>query len=139
VGQHRQVILEHIHHSDQHTLAGYEARGGYQAARKALTLEPTALIEEVKRSGLRGRGGAGFPAGQKWSFVPRNTGKPTYIVCNADESEPGTFKDRLVLERTPHSIIEGMMIAALAVQSHWMCVYIRGEYAYPYLRQGILR
>jgi len=68
----------------------------------------------------------------KWSFVPRNTGKPTYIVCNADESEPGTFKDRLLLERNPHAIIEGMMIAALSVQSHWMCVYIRGEYAYPY-------
>jgi NADH-quinone oxidoreductase subunit F len=134
VGQHRQVILEHINHPDQHTLAGYEARGGYQAIRKALTLESTAIIDEVKRSGLRGRGGAGFPAGQKWSFVPRNTGKPTYIVCNADESEPGTFKDRLVLERTPHSVIEGMMVAALAVQSHWMCIYIRGEYSYPYTR-----
>jgi NADH-quinone oxidoreductase subunit F len=95
-------------------------------------MDPTAVIEEVKKSGIRGRGGAGFPAGQKWSFVPRNTGKPTYIVCNADESEPGTFKDRLLLERTPHSIIEGMMIAAWSVQSHWMCVYIRGEYAYPY-------
>jgi NADH-quinone oxidoreductase subunit F len=95
-------------------------------------MDPAAVIEEVKKSGIRGRGGAGFPAGQKWSFVPRNTGKPTYIVCNADESEPGTFKDRLLLERTPHSIIEGMMIAAWSVQSHWMCVYIRGEYAYPY-------
>jgi NADH-quinone oxidoreductase subunit F len=134
VGQHRQIILEHIHQLDQHTLVGYESRGGYCAIRKALSMDPTAIIEEVKKSGLRGRGGAGFPAGQKWSFVPRNTGKPTYIVCNADESEPGTFKDRLVLERTPHSIIEGMMIAALAVQSKWMCVYIRGEYAYPYTR-----
>lgn len=134
MGQHRQIILEHIHQQDQHTLPGYESRGGYAAIRKALSMDPTSIIEEVKRSGLRGRGGAGFPAGQKWSFVPRNTGKPTYIVCNADESEPGTFKDRLVLERTPHSIIEGMMIAALAVQSKWMCVYIRGEYAYPYTR-----
>jgi NADH-quinone oxidoreductase subunit F len=97
-------------------------------------MDPVALIEEVKKSGLRGRGGAGFPAGQKWSFVPRNTGKPTYIVCNADESEPGTFKDRLLLERNPHAIIEGMMAAAWAVQSHWMCVYIRGEYAFPYTR-----
>ncbi len=134
MGQHRQIILEHIHQPDQHTLAGYESRGGYEAVRKALSMDSSAIIEEVKKSGLRGRGGAGFPAGQKWSFVPRNTGKPTYIVCNADESEPGTFKDRLVLERTPHSIIEGMMVAALAVQSHWMCVYIRGEYAYPYTR-----
>lgn len=132
MGQHRQVLLEHIHQKDQHTLLGYESRGGYQAIKKALSMDPTAVIEEVKKSGIRGRGGAGFPAGQKWSFVPRNTGKPTYVVCNADESEPGTFKDRLLLERTPHSIIEGMMIAAWSVQSHWMCVYIRGEYAYPY-------
>lgn len=132
MGQNRQVLLEHIKEGDQHTLAGYESRGGYQAIRKALSLDPLAIIEEVKKSGIRGRGGAGFSAGMKWSFVPRNTGKPTYIVCNADESEPGTFKDRLLLERNPHAIIEGMMIAALSVQSHWMCVYIRGEYAYPY-------
>jgi NADH-quinone oxidoreductase subunit F len=132
VGQNRQVLLEHIKEGDQHTLSGYESRGGYQAIRKALSLDPLAIIEEVKKSGIRGRGGAGFSAGMKWSFVPRNTGKPTYIVCNADESEPGTFKDRLLLERNPHAIIEGMMIAALSVQSHWMCVYIRGEYAYPY-------
>jgi NADH-quinone oxidoreductase subunit F len=132
VGQNRQVLLAHIKEGDQHTLAGYESRGGYQAIRKALSLDPLAIIEEVKKSGIRGRGGAGFSAGMKWSFVPRNTGKPTYIVCNADESEPGTFKDRLLLERNPHAIIEGMMIAALSVQSHWMCVYIRGEYAYPY-------
>jgi NADH-quinone oxidoreductase subunit F len=134
VGNNRQILLEHIKEQDQHLLAGYESRGGYQAIRKALSMEPTAIIEEVKKSGLRGRGGAGFSAGMKWSFVPRNTGKPTYIVCNADESEPGTFKDRLLLERNPHSIIEGMMVAAMAVQSHWMCVYIRGEYAYPYTR-----
>lgn len=132
MGQNRQVLLAHIKEGDQHTLAGYESRGGYQAIRKALSLDPLAIIEEVKKSGIRGRGGAGFSAGMKWSFVPRNTGKPTYIVCNADESEPGTFKDRLLLERNPHAIIEGMMIAALSVQSHWMCVYIRGEYAYPY-------
>ena len=134
MGNNRQILLEHIKEQDQHLLAGYESRGGYQAIRKALSMEPTAIIEEVKKSGLRGRGGAGFSAGMKWSFVPRNTGKPTYIVCNADESEPGTFKDRLLLERNPHSIIEGMMVAAMAVQSHWMCVYIRGEYAYPYTR-----
>jgi NADH-quinone oxidoreductase subunit F len=102
-------------------------------------MDPLAVIEEMKKSGLRGRGGAGFSAGMKWSFVPRNSNKPVYIVCNADESEPGTFKDRLLLEKNPHSVIEGMMIAALAVQSHWMCVYIRGEYAYPYaqLKQAV--
>lgn len=134
MGQHRQILLEHIHEADYHTLAGYEARGGYKAIRKTLSTDPVAVIEEVKKSGIRGRGGAGFPAGQKWSFVPRNTGKPSYIVCNADESEPGTFKDRLLLERNPHAVIEGMMIAAWSVQSNWMCVYIRGEYAYPYTR-----
>lgn len=132
MGQHRQILLEHIKHADQHTLAGYESRGGYEAIKKALATDPLAIIEEIKKSGIRGRGGAGFSAGMKWSFVPRNTGKPTYIVCNADESEPGTFKDRLLLEKNPHAIIEGMMIAAHAVQSHWMCVYIRGEYAFPY-------
>jgi len=132
VGQHRQILLEHIRQPDQHTLAGYESRGGYAGIRKAMGMDPVAVIEEVKKSGIRGRGGAGFPAGQKWSFVPRNTGKPTYIICNADESEPGTFKDRLLLEKNPHAIIEGMMVAAWAIQSNWMCVYIRGEYAYPY-------
>ena len=95
MGNHRQILLEHINHADQHTLAGYESREGYKAVRLALSMEPTSIIDEVKNSGLRGRGGAGFPAGQKWSFVPRDTGKPTYIICNADESEPGTFKDRL--------------------------------------------
>ncbi|MFO0416715.1 MAG: NADH-quinone oxidoreductase subunit F, partial [Pseudomonadota bacterium] len=134
MGQHRQILLQNINQPDQHTLAGYESRGGYVAIQKALKMDPLAIIEEVKKSGLRGRGGAGFPAGQKWSFVPRNGAKPTYIVCNADESEPGTFKDRLLMERDPHAMIEGMMIAALSVQSHWMCVYIRGEYAYPYTK-----
>jgi NADH-quinone oxidoreductase subunit F len=139
VGQNRQILLEHIRQPDQHTLAGYESRGGYEAVKKAIAMDPLAVIEEMKKSGLRGRGGAGFSAGMKWSFVPRNSNKPVYIVCNADESEPGTFKDRLLLEKNPHAVIEGMMIAALAVQSHWMCVYIRGEYAYPYaqLKQAV--
>ena len=139
MGQNRQILLEHIRQPDQHTLAGYESRGGYEAVKKAIAMDPLAVIEEMKKSGLRGRGGAGFSAGMKWSFVPRNSNKPVYIVCNADESEPGTFKDRLLLEKNPHAVIEGMMIAALAVQSHWMCVYIRGEYAYPYaqLKQAV--
>lgn len=134
MGNHRQILLEHIRETDQHTLAGYESREGYQAVRTALSMETSKIIEEVKNSGLRGRGGAGFPAGQKWSFVPQDSGKPTYVICNADESEPGTFKDRLLLEKNPHAIIEGMMIAALSVRSNWMCVYIRGEYAFPYTR-----
>ena len=139
MGQNRQILLEHINQPNQHTLAGYESRGGYDAAKKAISMDPLVVIEEMKKSGLRGRGGAGFSAGMKWSFVPRNSNKPVYIVCNADESEPGTFKDRLLLEKNPHAVIEGMMIAALAVQSHWMCVYIRGEYAYPYaqLKQAV--
>ena len=139
MGQNRQILLEHINQPNQHTLAGYESRGGYEAIKKAISMDPLAVIEEMKKSGLRGRGGAGFSAGMKWSFVPRNSNKPVYIVCNADESEPGTFKDRLLLEKNPHAVIEGMMIAALAVQSHWMCVYIRGEYAYPYaqLKQAV--
>jgi NADH-quinone oxidoreductase subunit F len=132
VGNHRQILLEHIRHADQHTLAGYESREGYKAVKIALAMDSGAIIDAVKNSGLRGRGGAGFSAGQKWSFVPRDSGKPTYIICNADESEPGTFKDRLLLEKNPHAIIEGMIIAALAVGSKWMCVYIRGEYAFPY-------
>jgi NADH-quinone oxidoreductase subunit F len=128
------ILLKNVHHTDQHTLAGFESRGGYQAIRKALALDPLKVIDEVKASGLRGRGGAGFSTGQKWSFVPRNTGKPVYFLLNADESEPGTFKDRLILERDPHMIIEGMMIAAWALGCNWACVYIRGEYAYPYTR-----
>ena len=132
MGNHRQILLEHIRHADQHTLAGYESREGYKAVKIALAMDSGAIIDAVKNSGLRGRGGAGFSAGQKWSFVPRYSGKPTYIICNADESEPGTFKDRLLLEKNPHAIIEGMIIAALAVGSKWMCVYIRGEYAFPY-------
>lgn len=130
--EHPKVLLKNIHHPDQNTLAGYESRGGYTAIKKALSMDPLAVIEEVKKSGLRGRGGAGFPTGMKWSFVPRTTGKPVYLLNNADESEPGTFKDRVLLERDPHLSIEGMLIAAWALQSNWSAIYIRGEYGYPY-------
>ncbi|MEW6210887.1 MAG: NADH-quinone oxidoreductase subunit NuoF, partial [Acidobacteriota bacterium] len=108
----------------------YRERGGYRALEKALAMEQSAVIEEVKTSGLRGRGGAGFPTGMKWSFVPRNTGKPTYLLCNADESEPGTFKDRLLLERDPHLLIEGMAIAAYALDCHLSYIYMRGEFGF---------
>jgi len=108
----------------------YLATDGYKAFRKALAMTPEDIINEVKASNLRGRGGAGFPTGMKWSFVPRNTGKPTYIVINADESEPGTCKDRLLIENDPHLLIEGILIAARAVNSHAAYIYIRGEYRY---------
>jgi NADH-quinone oxidoreductase subunit F len=93
-------------------------------------MDQTALIDEVKSSGLRGRGGAGFPTGMKWGFVPRNTGKPTYLLCNADESEPGTFKDRLLMERDPHLLIEGMAISCFALNCHLCYIYLRGEYEF---------
>ncbi len=131
---HKQILLKNINEPDQYTLAGYEKRGGYQSVRKALGMDPVKLIDEVKASGLRGRGGAGFPTGMKWSFVPRNSGKPVYLLHNADESEPGTFKDRVLIERDPHMVIEGMIIASWALQSNWSCTYIRGEYGFPYAR-----
>jgi NADH-quinone oxidoreductase subunit F len=109
----------------------YLTHEGYQAIHKALTqMTPEQVIEEVKSSGLRGRGGAGFPAGLKWSFVPRDSPKPKYIVVNADESEPGTCKDRLLIENDPHQLIEGVLIAARAVDAHAGYIYVRGEYRY---------
>ena len=103
---------------------------GYKAVQKALAMKPDEIINEVKASNLRGRGGAGFSAGLKWSFVPKQSPKPKYILCNGDESEPGTCKDRLIFQHDPHSVIEGVMIAALAVQAHTGFIYIRGEYRY---------
>src|SRR5258707_1241365 len=88
---------------------------GYKAVQKALGMQPDAIINEVKASGLRGRGGAGFATGMKWSFVPKQSAKPKYVLCNGDESEPGTCKDRLIFEHDPHSVIEGTMVAAIAV------------------------
>jgi NADH-quinone oxidoreductase subunit F len=108
----------------------YLATEGYQAWRKAVGMSQDEIINEVKASNLRGRGGAGFPTGMKWSFVPRNSPKPKIIMVNADESEPGTCKDRLLIEYDPHQLIEGMMIAALAVGSQRGYIYIRGEYRY---------
>ena len=103
---------------------------GYKAVRKALAMPPDAIINEVKNSGLRGRGGAGFNTGLKWSFVPKQSAKPKYILCNGDESEPGTCKDRLIFEHDPHAVIEGVMIAGLAVGAQSGYIYIRGEYRY---------
>lgn len=103
---------------------------GYKAVQKALGMGADAVITEVKDSGLRGRGGAGFNTGLKWSFVPKQSAKPKYILCNGDESEPGTCKDRLIFEHDPHSVIEGVMIAGIATGSHNGYIYIRGEYRY---------
>ena len=101
-----------------HTLKVARDRGAYKTLEKVIrTMTPAQVVDEVKKSRLRGRGGAGFPTGMKWSFVAKNTGKPTYIVLNADESEPGTFKDRYLMERDPHLVIEGCLITAYAVEA----------------------
>ena len=110
----------------------YVADGGYAAAAKALSaMTPSHIIDEVSKANLRGLGGAGFPTGRKWSFIPKGSPKPKYLVVNADEGEPGTFKDRYILERDPHALVEGMIIAAHAIGSHKAYVYIRGEYSRP--------
>jgi len=108
----------------------YLASDGYKAFEKAIGMSQDEIINEVKASGLRGRGGAGFPTGMKWSFVPRQSPKPKYIIVNADESEPGTCKDRLLIEFDPHQLIEGILIAGLAVGAHQGYIYIRGEFRY---------
>lgn len=108
----------------------YLANDGYVAIKKAIGMTPEAIIDELKASALRGRGGAGFPTGMKWGFVPRNTGKPTYVICNSDESEPCTCKDRLLMENDPHQLIEGMLIAAWTIRSNKGYIFIRGEYRY---------
>ena len=116
---------------DSHKLDVYLMQGGYKALEKALNeMTPESIIEEVKKSNLRGRGGAGFPAGMKWSFVPKDSPKARYVICNADESEPGTCKDRPLMEMDPHQLIEGIVIAGRAINSHQGFIYIRGEYRY---------
>src|SRR6266496_1145599 len=113
------------------SLEVYQRHGGYEALKKILqSMSPDEVINEVKKSALRGRGGAGFPTGMKWSFVPKDSPKPKYVVCNADESEPGTFKDRYLMERDPHMLIEGMLIAAYALGAKTNYIYTRGEYKY---------
>jgi NADH-quinone oxidoreductase subunit F len=125
-------LTERFADDDFATLEGYEGAGGYRAARKALTeMAPADVIELVKGSGLQGRGGAGFSAGLKWSFMPTDTDQPKYLVCNADESEPGSFKDRILLERGAHQMLEGILIAAWATGAEKTFIYIRGEYAHP--------
>ncbi|MBI2361303.1 MAG: NADH-quinone oxidoreductase subunit F, partial [Deltaproteobacteria bacterium] len=125
------LLLRNIEAPNSHTLEAYRSRRGYRALEKVVReMSREQVIEEVKASGLRGRGGAGFPTGMKWGFVPKDSPKPKYVVCNADESEPGTFKDRLLIEKDPHAIIEGTIIAAYSIGSHTGFIYIRGELAY---------
>ncbi len=113
---------------DAHTLAVAREHGAYSTLDKLFATPPGDVIEEVKKSGLRGRGGAGFPAGMKWSFLPKNTGKPVYLTVNSDESEPATFKDRYILVKDPHALIEGIIICSYAIDCHDTYIYIRGEY-----------
>jgi NADH-quinone oxidoreductase subunit F len=125
------LLLARFKSENSHTLDVARGFGAYDALKKVLnSMTPAEVIDEVKKSALRGRGGAGFPTGMKWSFVPKDSPKPKYVVCNADESEPGTFKDRYLIERDPHMLIEGMLIAAYALGSKATYIYTRGEYKY---------
>jgi NADH-quinone oxidoreductase subunit F len=123
------VLTRHVGEPGSYTLDFYQKRQrGYEGLRKALTQTPNDIIEQVKASGLRGRGGAGFPTGLKWQFVLKDTPKPKYIACNADESEPGTFKDHVLMERVPHLLIEGCAIGCYAIGARVAYIYIRGEF-----------
>lgn len=124
----RKLLLEHIQVPGINTLAVYREKGGYRAVEKALkTMSPEDVVEEVKKSGLRGRGGAGFPTGMKWSFLAKPEGVPRYLVCNGDESEPGTFKDRFLMTHIPHALLEGMIVSSYALGANISYIYIRGE------------
>ncbi|RTQ44933.1 NADH oxidoreductase (quinone) subunit F [Hymenobacter gummosus] len=127
----RKLLTEHINVPGIDTFEVYRKHGGYRSVEKALkTMTPDEVVEEVKKSGLRGRGGAGFPTGMKWSFLAKPVGVPRYLVCNADESEPGTFKDRHLMSRLPHLLIEGMITSSYALGANTSYIYIRGELLY---------
>jgi NADH-quinone oxidoreductase subunit F len=125
------ILSKHFGEAEVRSLDGWKARGGYRALEQALAMDPLAIQAVVKESGLRGRGGAGFPTGLKWSFMKLGDGKPHYLCCNADESEPGTFKDREIMRWTPHALIEGCAIAAHAIGAETAYIYIRGEFTEP--------
>jgi NADH-quinone oxidoreductase subunit F len=122
------ILLRARGTKNSRSVESYESAGGYAALRKALGMRPEQVIEEVKKSGLRGRGGAGFPTGVKWGFVPKDLPKPKYLICNADESEPGTFKDREIIHVDPHMLIEGIIISSYAIGARVAYIYIRGEF-----------
>lgn len=122
------ILLDKIDVPGINTFEVYRKNGGYAAVEKAVkTMTPDEVVEEVKTSGLRGRGGAGFPTGMKWSFIDKKSENPRYLVCNADESEPGTFKDRYLMEKIPHSLIEGMIVSSFALGANTSYIYVRGE------------
>src|ERR1700760_2920486 len=124
----RKLLLQHINEPGINTFDVYRKKGGYRSVEKALkTMTPDAVVEEVKKSGLRGRGGAGFPTGMKWSFLAKPEGVARYLVCNADESEPGTFKDRFLMTYIPHLLIEGMIVSSFALGAKTSYIYVRGE------------
>jgi NADH-quinone oxidoreductase subunit F len=124
----RKLLLEHINVPGINTIKVYREKGGYRAVEKAIkTMSTDDVVEEVKKSGLRGRGGAGFPTGMKWSFLAKPEGVARYLVCNADESEPGTFKDRYLMTHIPHALIEGMIVASYALGANTSYIYVRGE------------
>src|SRR5687768_15480530 len=133
------VLTKYIKEPNSYTLDFSVKHGAYDGLKKALTMQPNDVIELVKASGLRGRGGAGFPTGLKWQFVDKKSPKPKFIVCNADESEPGTFKDHLLMERNPHSLIEGCLIGCFAIGSKAAYIYIRGEFyhLFPTMEKAI--
>src|SRR5215217_700900 len=127
----KKILLDKINVPGIKTYEVYRKEGGYASVEKAIkAMTPDEVVEEVKKSGLRGRGGAGFPAGMKWSFIDKKSGKPRHLVCNADESEPGTFKDRYLMEFIPHLLIEGMITSSFALGANLSYIYIRGEYAW---------
>src|SRR5215204_6707745 len=126
----KKLLLDKAHVEGIRYYDTYRKNGGYAAAEKAFKMAPAEIVEEVKKSGLRGRGGAGFPTGMKWSFLAKPEGVPRYLVCNADESEPGTFKDRYLMEVVPHALIEGMITSSYALGAKVSYIYIRGEYFY---------
>jgi NADH-quinone oxidoreductase subunit F len=126
----RKLLLEKEHVEGIAKYETYRREGGYASVEKALKMSPSDIVEEIKKSGLRGRGGAGFPTGMKWSFIAKPEGIPRHLVCNADESEPGTFKDRYLMEFLPHLLIEGLIVSSYALGSNTTYIYIRGEYSW---------
>jgi NADH-quinone oxidoreductase subunit F len=126
----RKLLLEHINVPGIENIDTYIKHGGYRSVAKGLKMTPDEIVEDVKLSGLRGRGGAGFSTGMKWSFIDKSNEKPRYLLCNADESEPGTFKDRLLMEKLPHLLIEGMIVSSYALGCKTSYIYIRGEYMF---------
>lgn len=125
------ILTQHIDVPGIETFEVYRKNGGYASVEKALkTMSPDEVTEEVKKSGLRGRGGAGFPTGMKWSFIDKKSDKPRYLVCNGDESEPGTFKDRYLMSKNPHALVEGMITSSYAIGAKRAYIYIRGEMIY---------